>query len=216
MAGTWLRRRLPRRAPPSTPRPIPGRDGFLFLGDDANDVIGQHTGRVRLGSRRRRAWRDVLAGRVELMAELGVPWRSLVAPDKETVYAEMLPPDIVPAERRPIHDFLDAAREAGAPVVFPMDELDAAKSRGLVYYETDTHWTQLGAYVAYDEMPRLGQGVRVQFTFPDSELEMGVDGLVAWLNPRQQASVPTSTSCCSVCSCALPTNKPATSLTATL
>jgi Tfp pilus assembly protein PilZ len=47
----------------------------------------------------------------------------------------------------------------------------------------------LGAYVAHDEMPRLGQSVRVQFSFPDSELELAVDGLVAWLNPRQQHPV---------------------------
>jgi acetyltransferase AlgX (SGNH hydrolase-like protein) len=128
---------------------MPGRDGFLFLTGDANDVIGQHTGRVRMGARRRRGWRDVLARRVELMAELGLPWRCLVAPDKETVYADKLPPEVVPAERTPVHDFMDAAREAGAPVVFPADELREARERGLVYGQSDTHWTQLGAYVAY-------------------------------------------------------------------
>ena len=47
----------------------------------------------------------------------------------------------------------------------------------------------LGVYVAHDEMPRLGQGVRLQFSLPESERELSLDGSVAWLNPRQQHPV---------------------------
>jgi uncharacterized protein (TIGR02266 family) len=46
-----------------------------------------------------------------------------------------------------------------------------------------------GVYIAHDEMPRLGQGVRVRFSFPDSERELALEGTVAWLNPRQQHPV---------------------------
>jgi len=47
----------------------------------------------------------------------------------------------------------------------------------------------LGVYVAYDEMPKLGQAVRVSFSVPDSEIELSLAGSVAWLNPRQQHPV---------------------------
>jgi Tfp pilus assembly protein PilZ len=47
----------------------------------------------------------------------------------------------------------------------------------------------LGVYVARDEMPRLGQDVHLQFTLPDSERELSLDGSVVWLNPRQQHPV---------------------------
>jgi Tfp pilus assembly protein PilZ len=47
----------------------------------------------------------------------------------------------------------------------------------------------LGVYVAHDEMPKLGQGVRLQFSLPDSERELALDGAVVWLNPRQQHPV---------------------------
>jgi Tfp pilus assembly protein PilZ len=47
----------------------------------------------------------------------------------------------------------------------------------------------LGVYIAHDEMPGLGNAVRVQFSFPDSELELSLAGSVAWLNPRQQHPV---------------------------
>ena len=35
-------------------------------------------------------------------------------------------------------------------------------------------------------MPRLGQGVRLQFSLPDSDRELSLEGSVAWLNPRQR------------------------------
>ena len=47
----------------------------------------------------------------------------------------------------------------------------------------------LGVYVAHDEMPRLGLGVRVQFSLPDSERELSLGGSVVWVNPRQQHPV---------------------------
>ena len=46
-----------------------------------------------------------------------------------------------------------------------------------------------GVYIAYDEMPTLGQGVKVRFSVPDSDIELSLDGAVAWLNPRQQHPV---------------------------
>ena len=47
----------------------------------------------------------------------------------------------------------------------------------------------LGVYVAHDAMPRLGQGVRVQFSLPDTERELSLEGSVVWVNPRQQHPV---------------------------
>jgi Tfp pilus assembly protein PilZ len=47
----------------------------------------------------------------------------------------------------------------------------------------------LGVYVAHDEMPKLGQGVHLQFSLPDSERELSLDGSVVWLNPGQQHPV---------------------------
>ena len=47
----------------------------------------------------------------------------------------------------------------------------------------------LGVYVAHDEMPRLGQAVRLTFSVPDSERELALDGSVIWVNPLQQHPV---------------------------
>ena len=47
----------------------------------------------------------------------------------------------------------------------------------------------LGSYVHRDEMPRLGEQVTLRFRTPDTERELTIEGVVAWLNPRQQHPV---------------------------
>lgn len=126
-----------------------GRDGWLFLARDSNDVIGQHTGAVRPGPEWRDGWHAVFADRVALMDRLGVRWAHLISPDKESVYADKLPPEIVLVKRRPVHELLDVAGETGAPLLYPLAELEAAKPRGPVYHQTDSHWSALGCFVAY-------------------------------------------------------------------
>jgi hypothetical protein len=128
---------------------LPGRQGWLFLQGDTNDVIGQHTGRVRLGREARREWKALLEARVAWTREFGIPWVCQIAPDKESVYPEYLPPEIVPSRRRPVHELLRAARSLKPPMTYPLQELVAAKDDWPLYFPTDTHWTQRGAYVAY-------------------------------------------------------------------
>lgn len=47
----------------------------------------------------------------------------------------------------------------------------------------------LGAYIAIDPMPRLGQAVSCRFSLPDSENPIAAKGVVVWQNPRQQHPV---------------------------
>jgi hypothetical protein len=128
---------------------VVGKEGWLFLRQDTNDVIGQHTGRVKLDREQRDRWRSVLASRVKVARELGATWLCLVAPDKEAVYAEYLPDDIVPAPTRTIHQFLALADEVDAPVIYALEGLTSAKDQGPLFVKTDTHWNQRGAFVAY-------------------------------------------------------------------
>jgi Tfp pilus assembly protein PilZ len=47
----------------------------------------------------------------------------------------------------------------------------------------------LGAYVAHDGIPPLGRAVVFRFQLPGSELELAVEGVVAWANPQQEHPV---------------------------
>jgi alginate O-acetyltransferase complex protein AlgJ len=131
-----------------------GRDGWLFLRRDSNDVIGQHLGRVSFSDEDREAWRRLLEGRAATVERLGAEWDCIVVPDKEAVYPEHLPTEIVPAARRPIHDFLDIAEGVGAPVTYLLDDLMAEKAHAELYYRNDTHWNHRGAFVCYRSLCR--------------------------------------------------------------
>ena len=155
-----LRNRMRSRDEQQQRKALVGADGWLFLRNDKNNVLGQHLGQVRLGARRRRAWSRLIERRMRLMRELGVTWLCMIAPDKEAVYPELLPPGMTPAPSRPVYEILAEAERLEAPVFYPLDRLLDAKRHGQPYYQTDTHWNQFGAYSAYllitDELGERG------------------------------------------------------------
>jgi alginate O-acetyltransferase complex protein AlgJ len=135
-----------------------GKEGWLFLRRDSNDVIGQQTGKVALGRRRRRQWKHLLRERIALVESLGAAWQCLVIPDKEFLYSEYLPDDLSPARRRPVHEILDLASSEGAPISYALPDLETVKAEAQLFSKTDTHWNQRGSYVAYRSLCHaLGQ-----------------------------------------------------------
>lgn len=147
-----------------------GRDGWLFLRRDTNDVLGQHTGQVQLDQDEQLAWRRVLAQRQAFAEERGAVWLCVVIPDKESLYPEYLPSAIRPAPMRPVHDFLEMAKRANAPVVYALPNLEREKPRWQLYPKTDTHWDHRGAYVVYRMICEqlLDKGIEIKILDGDS------------------------------------------------
>jgi alginate O-acetyltransferase complex protein AlgJ len=76
----------------------------------------------------------------------------VIPPNKETIYPENLPNDL--ARARPqsrLDQILDRLRRTHSAVhlLDLRPALLAAKSSGQIYFKTDTHWNDRGAYVAY-------------------------------------------------------------------
>lgn len=149
-----------------------GLNQWLFLHRDPNDVIGQHMGRVRLDRRKRRAWADLLRKRCVTVERIGSVWLCAVIPDKNFVYPEYLPAEVVPSERRLLDEFLDLSNRVGAPTVYGLGDLQKAKEQGQLFSKIDTHWNHLGAYVAYLGICRAlaGSGVAIR-PVPETAIE---------------------------------------------
>jgi SGNH hydrolase-like domain, acetyltransferase AlgX len=152
-----------------------GLEGWLYLRRDSNDILAQHTGKLRFEDEQLSGWRQVLTERMRESERFGAVWSCLVPPDKESAYPEYLPRRIVPVERRPVHEFLDVAAEVEAPVVYPLRHLQEAKSKFEVYPKVDTHWNFRGAYVGYKALCEslLAQGV---------DLEVLEDRRIEWVD----------------------------------
>jgi GT2 family glycosyltransferase len=155
---------------PDRGRVVSGRDGWLFLQEDRNDALGQHTGRVRFSPQDQESLATLLRERRAVAESHGCIWITAVVPDKEAVYAEFLPSEVAPVARRPVHDFLEIARAEGAQAIYLLDDLLAAKAQGDLYMKTDTHWNHRGAFVAYRAVCRelSARGLNLEVVDPRS------------------------------------------------
>lgn len=144
--------------------PIRGRHGHLFLGGDSCNVLAQHEGRLVLSARAERAWHDLLRSRARRLHDLGVPWVSVVAPDKEAIYPDEMHDCTRLAARRPIHRIIEMARELELMISYPDTALRHSRALREPYYATDAHWNWWGAFIAYGEICRLAnaQGIAVE------------------------------------------------------
>jgi alginate O-acetyltransferase complex protein AlgJ len=157
--GAWLVSRV------ADGKFIRGKDGWLFLANDVNHVLDQHSGALRLDPENLERWRELLDSRVASLEQRGTPYLFVVAPDTHSVYPERLPSSFVPASSRPVHQLMDHLAETGtrARVAYLLDELVAGKDEQQTCSSFDTHWTDFGAFLAYERViDELGDQVAVR------------------------------------------------------
>lgn len=149
--STSLHDRLP------TDQVVAGRDGWLFYAGEG--ALGQFQRAVQLAPEQLDAWREALAGRARLLEARGIGYAFTIAPDKHTIYGELMPAYLRQGNNPSPHDQLVAvARANGLPVVDLRPGLLAAKPDGQLYMRDDTHWNNRGAYAAYRTlMAHLGR-----------------------------------------------------------
>jgi hypothetical protein len=131
---------------------IRGKNGRMFLANDSNKLLSQHSGEVRFSDDDLRRWRLTLETRAAWLEQRGCAYFFLVPPNAHSVFPEDLPDDVRSAPERPIHQLMRCLEEAGSDVHFtyPLEELVAEKHGELpVYPVTDTHWTAWGEFIAY-------------------------------------------------------------------
>ncbi len=134
-----------------------GKGDWLFLGNAYDDTVAK----LELASRPSREQIDRVWQSFSRVAETGARYGArtvlIVGPEKSSVYPECLPEGLIPSPVRYSSFFLDRLRGLpGLTVYDPTDDFLAAKeSAGLLYWMTDTHWNDKGAYLAYAGFSRL-------------------------------------------------------------
>ena len=130
-----------------------GKDGWLFIDADTNEVMRQQRGELLFTAAELDAWRALLETRADWLGKRGVPYWFLIPPNPHSVYPDKLPFDIPPGTPRPVTQLLGHLDESqsGARVLYPLEQLLERRDRP-VYARTGTHWTDLGAFVAYEAL----------------------------------------------------------------
>ena len=146
------------------PHVLIGSDGFLFYHPNGSDgdPIGDYMGATSYTEREiKLIAHRLLRAQYDLEKE-GRAFAALIAPNKETIYAEKYLPgvqkvsDVSRADK--VYAYLKEKTDLN--IVYPKDDLNAvmaAHPDWYTYYKTDTHWNSIGAYVGTSlVMEKLG------------------------------------------------------------
>jgi alginate O-acetyltransferase complex protein AlgJ len=138
---------------------IIGNEGWLYLGD--SNIVADYRNAHPFNETELRQWRDVLVAKREWLAERGVRYVFVVAPDKHTIYPEYMPSRFNKISSSSCLDQLMAYMKANSDfeIVDLRPALNAAKATVRVFHKTDTHWNDRGAFVAYREIMRAASAL---------------------------------------------------------
>ncbi len=106
----------------------------------------------------------------------------LSAPNPATVYSDQMPEDLidqVPDSQSRLEQFNAAMNGiSGVTALSITDAMTEAKNTGKLYYQTDTHWTEIGAYYGYraiiDEIAKTSPSVK-PYELSDFEITYTTD-----------------------------------------
>jgi hypothetical protein len=150
---------------------IIGKEGWLFLGDGfSNSISSKRMGDKAENSLTRVTVADSAKAWDQWLTEKKVAaFRIVIGPDKDSVYSEYLPNWSAHASARPTDALI---REVSANIhIDPTEALIRAKTEysELLYYKTDTHWNNLGALIAFDELRKNLTDSGVQLSWPRTQ-----------------------------------------------
>jgi hypothetical protein len=131
----------------STKNVVIGKDGWLFY--TADKLMEQHTGTDVYNAVELEAWVRQMEADRDWLAQRGIAFYIVVAPDKNTIYPEKLP-DYPRGAITRIDQLVARLRSSNLEFIDPREEILRAKAAGeMVYTPGDTHWTERGAFAAY-------------------------------------------------------------------
>ena len=128
---------------------VAGKNGWFYLGNSENRVLDQHRGLLPLPTDTLRAIANRLTQQQQTLARQGIALYVLIAPDSHTIYPENLPDRLQPSARPSrLDQFLAYSRQHTAvPIIDIRDTLLTTKKRYRLYYQTDTHWNNIGTLI---------------------------------------------------------------------
>ena len=131
-----------------------GTGGWMYASEKR--MVEHFRGALQFTEPELQAWQKLLERRRDWLAQRGIKYVFVLAPDKHSVYPEYLPSWLKDLGGRTKADqFFDYMKAHSTVEIFdPRPVLLAAKKTNFVYLKTDTHWNQLGAFLACEELVR--------------------------------------------------------------
>ncbi len=122
-------------------RSVKGKNGQLFLADDTNRVLDQIGGALVIEPNALRSIRASHRERHKMTASIGAKYRHLIAPNKESALAHLLPEPYRFAEGAAIVDQVLPIQGT----FYSRACMAEFAAKNPAYIREDTHWTEVGA-----------------------------------------------------------------------
>ena len=119
---------------------LKGKDKWLFLDNDTNKSIEQHTGKLKLSRTAQHEWKNYLLSLDKFSHSRKLPVCMLIAPSKEMVYEDFYPYKF--SKKAPIRTLRGLVPET-LSFLLPVEELKSLNERS--FRVCDTHWSLHGA-----------------------------------------------------------------------
>jgi len=149
----------------SSPSVAIGRDGVLFYAYHEERLLEQHTGEEVFTPGDLERWIQSVVAERDWLKQRGIAFYVLIAPDKSTIYPELLPDYQKLPDATTRLDQIAARLKTvdGLEFIDPRAALWRAKQTGRLYWRADSHWGPRGAFIAYRQLMD-----RVVETFPNA------------------------------------------------
>jgi hypothetical protein len=126
-----------------------GQGDMLFYAGEQS--MAAYRGLLPLDDAALDRWNRALDTRRQWLSERGISYLFAIAPEKHSIYPELLPPHIRRGTSTPTDQVLERVRgtAVAANVADATPRLLAAKPDGNLYLKHDSHWNPRGGYIGY-------------------------------------------------------------------
>lgn len=134
-----------------------GKDDWLFLGNAYNNTVAK----LLLDIVPTKDEIEVTKKLFSEIANIGIQSNTkivlILGPNKSSIYPEYLPDKIKPSQKKYSSFFLDSLKDVPNLTVYNPTEdfLRLKKTEGILYWMTNTHWNEKGAFFAYSGFSKL-------------------------------------------------------------
>jgi hypothetical protein len=134
---------------PSKSTLIGKKKKWLFYGESR--AVDYYRGVAQLTPEQLEIWKQVLEQRRNWLASQGIAYYFVIAPNKDTIYPELMPQALNKIQQESCFDQLVSYLKATSDIqiIDLREALVNAKTENRVYFLTDTHWNELGAFISY-------------------------------------------------------------------
>lgn len=173
-----------------TTKIIEGKEGWLFYNPRGHDgdPMGEYLGTVTYTQEDLDTLLTFMKRADEVCREVGTEFFVIIAPNKAEVYGELYLPDYYRKREGPGRaDLLvnNIGENSEIKCTYVKDELIKYRDTEYTYFKHDTHWTDLGAYLAYRDwyekytgivLPDIEEADRKEAPYcNDLSLQLGVE-----------------------------------------